>query len=425
MRLWIVSVLALAFVAMVNSCQKKDGVSPVIEIITPAENSIYNVFDTVWVQYNVADETDLVQVVAQLVNADFVPVGESQIASVSSSTFSGVAGLIIDNKLLPTGDYYIMVMANDGTNEKRAYRKIKVVALPKLRRAIYCASYSGQIWQVDSQLQSATPWAQHIGDVGEMVVNSENDRLTVVSKFDTRITNFSLATKALQWSDDVFAAAQAIRFNDLKGYSNQVYVALYDRELRRYNLSGALTLNIPTPDHRPELIHVDANYLVVEMELTGANDHFIFVYQASTDALLRQFDVPMDVVSMCAFDEDEIMLFGNENGNAKVILYNMTNNAWWEPRQLPNGLVIAAAKLDGRTYAIAHSNGIYTYTYSPNYLNLIRPGGGFQQVTFDEGNGTILATNGQNLEEMTTGGQLLNSLTLPESIASFDIHYTR
>lgn len=426
MRIWIHVVVVLLGVAVVFfSCQKKDETSPTVEITQPAENATFNVFDTIQVSFTVEDETELVAVSVQLVNSDFVPVGESQNVNVPSNGFSGTAELAIDDKLLPTGDYYVKVLADDGTNEKRGYKKVKIIALPKQRRAIYCSMLAGDIWKVDSLFQGTEPWLQLQHDVKKLVVNSLKDRLTVIGNFSTRTANHDIASGALVWSDDAFVVSQIVRYNDLFGYQNDIYTAWYDREVRSYTLAGSLTMNRATGDYIPELIYANDDFLVIEMELSGANNHFLFVYHASTKALLWQIDIPMDVKAICAFDDDEVMLFGNENGDAKVLLYNMANNGYWEPRQLPSGKVTTATELEGKVYAISHTDGIYSYTYSPNYLNLIRAGSSYQQVRFDEDNGTILAATGNLLEEMTVQGQVTNTVSLPDSISSFDIHYTR
>lgn len=426
MRPWLHIMAVLLGVAVVFvSCQKKDETSPTVEITQPAENAIFNVFDTVSVSFNVMDETELVAVSVQLVNSEFIPIGQSVNMNILSNGFSSSTELVIDDKLLPTGDYYVRVLADDGTNEKRGYRKIKVIALPKQRRAIYCSMLAGDIWKVDSLFQGTAPWLQLQHDVKKLVVNSLKDRLTVVGNYSTRTASHSIGSGSLVWSDDAFVVSQIVRYNDLFGYQNEIYTAWYDREVRGYTHTGSLTMNKTTGDYIPELIYVNEDYLVVEMELSGANDHFLFVYHASTKALLWQIDIPMDVKAICGFDDDEVMLFGNENGDAKVLLYNMAYNGYWEPRQLPSGEVITATQLEGKVYSISHADGIYSYTYFPTYLNLIRAGVTYQQVRFDEENGTIVAATGNLLEELTIQGQVANTVSLPDSISSFDFHYTR
>ncbi|MBI1289048.1 MAG: hypothetical protein GC178_15880 [Flavobacteriales bacterium] len=426
MRFWPRTILIFSlFLVALYACRKKDEVFPKVEILQPAENAAFQVFDTIHVSFSVSDETELVSVTVQLINSDLIPAGAQQHVAVPSSSFSGSADLIISDKLLPSGVYYVEVAASDGPNEEKAFQKITVNALHKQRKAIYCALASGTISKVDSLFQGSSPWLQLGHDLKKMVVNSLKDRLTCIGNYSTEIASYNIGSASQVWSDNAFFVSQVQRYTDLLAYKNDIYVGWYDQEVRSYSLSGSLGWARQTGNYRPELIYADDNYLVIEMELLGANDHFIFVYQATTKALLWQMDIPMDVKSICGFDENEVVLFGNDNGNAKVLLYDMSNNSWWQPRQLPVGEVITATKMEGKTYAISHQDGIYAYTYSPNYLNLIKSGGLYQDVSYDEDKGTLIAATGNTLEEMSIQGQLLGTVVQPDSIVSFDIHYTR
>lgn len=421
--------LCLTIVICAAACQKKDTVSPSVAILQPLEGSIYYVYDSVFVSISAIDETELLWVSAKLVDGDFVPIGASSVVSINPNTNSGTAELVIDDKLTETADYYVLVTAFDGANEQREFCKIRIIGLPKERRAIYFSSSNGTgmdaVWKLDSLLESTILWVQPNQDVKKLCINSLDDRLNLIGNYSTGLKSYDLKTGAVVWSDDVFPVAQTQRYMDLVSYKRDVFTAIYDREIRKYNLSGGLTLNQPTGIYRPETIYVDDNYFVVEMELVGDNDHFLVVYHASTHGFLWNLDVPMDVTSIRKLQDDEVLLFGNEGGNAKVLHYDIGDNAYWEPRQLPTGKLLGAVTMDGLRFAISHENGLYAYTYSPNFLNLIRGGLIYQNLCFDVDRNTILAASGTSLEELSSVGQLINTVVHSDSITSIDIHYTR
>ncbi|MCF8463717.1 MAG: hypothetical protein K9G41_02670 [Flavobacteriales bacterium] len=424
--------LHLCFVVLVLSvvsCQKKDTVSPSVAILQPLEGAVYFVYDTVFVSITAVDETELVSVTAKLVDANFIPNGAQSVVNINATTNTGAAELVIDDKLIETAYYYVLVTAFDGANEQREFRKIRIIGLPKERRAIYFSASSGNgmgaVYKLDSLFQASLLWVQLNQDVKKICINSLDDRLTLIGNYSTGLKTYDIKTGAVVWSDDVFPVAQTQRYMDVASYKRDVFTAIYDREIRKYNLSGGLNFNEPTGIYRPETIYVDDNYFVVEMELVGDNDHFLFVYHASTHALLWTLDVPMDVVAICELQDDEVLLFGNEGGNAKVLHYDMGNNEYWEPRQLPTGMLLSAVKMDGLSFAISHENGLYAYTYSPNYLNLMRSGIVYQNVCFDVDRNTLIAASGSSLEELSTIGQLINTVVHSDSITSIDIHYTR
>lgn len=420
--------LALLSMLCVAACKKKDTEEPVVLIEAPFEGTIFNVFDTILVLVNASDETELQSVSAKIVDANFVSVGSSYPITVNSNTGIGGAELILSDKLLPTGDYYVLVTASDGSNESREFRKIRINAIPKKRRAVYFADSEngqGRIWKADSLLQSAGLWIDPGQDILKLCVNSLSDRLTLIGEYSIGIKNYRLQDASLNWIYQTFSVAQTQRYNDLNCYQNSVYASIFDKEIRSYNNAGGLIWNKPTGDHRPELIHVSADYTIIEMTLTGTTEHFIFVYSTATRALLWQLLLPFDVVAICPYQNDEVFIFGNEGDQARVFHYDIGENAYWEPRQLPFGRVSDAVQMNGTQYAIAHQDGLYAYTYSPNYLNLVRGGVVYQDIGYDLDRGTIIGTSGNSLEEVSSIGQLINSITHAAPIKSFDIHYTR
>ena len=403
--------------------------SPVVNIVSPSENTIYQVFDTVQVSLTAMDETSLNSVTAQIVDANFVAVTGALPVNVSAQNASGHAEIVIDDKLLPTADYYVLVRASDGANETNEYRKIKIVALPKKRRAVYYSTVdgnsNGSVWKVDSLFQGTELWIQPGQDILKLCVNSLTDRLSLVGNYSTGIFHYDIPNRTVVWSDQVFTVAQTERFKDLTCFENTTYTALYDRELRSYGLNGSLTMNLQTGDYRPELLFVNEDFLAVEMNLVGGNEHFIFVYNRATRVLLWQLQLPMDLVAVCPYQSNEVFLFGNDGSQARVLQYDLGTNAYWEPRQLPTGKVLDAVQMDGAKYAIAHENGLYSYTYSPNYLNLITAGTSFQSVSFDVDNATLIGATQNVLNEITTNGQVIHTIVATDSITSADIHYTR
>jgi hypothetical protein len=161
------------------------------------------------------------------------------------------------------------------------------------------------------------------------------------------------------------------------------------------------------------------------MKLIGGNSHHIFVYNMQSNSLLWQLEIPMDIKAICALQNHEVLLFGNSSGQARVLHYDVGGNGYWEPRQLPIGILSDAVKMEGLNFAIAHEDGLYTYTYNPNFLNQIGMLS-YQDICFDVDNATIVGASHNVLEEIyPINGAIINSFVQGDSITSIDIHYTR
>ncbi|MGB0918611.1 MAG: hypothetical protein ACPGU4_13540 [Flavobacteriales bacterium] len=417
----------LVMVVFLDACEKEDSIPPRVTFIEPNQGRLFNVLDTVVARFSVEEESRLEFVSANIVDASFVPIGPSTSVNFSEINFTASAEIVLENKLLETGDYHVLITASDGVNETREFREIRIVAIPKKRRAVYfsSASPSNQIWKLDSILQSGVQWLNPNQDIKQLCVNSLNDRLTFLGQFSTGINSIDLATNGVVWSDNTANVNQIPRYTTLYCFSNTVYVGLYDKELRSYNLNGTRTLSELTGNYRPESVYADDTYLVVEMQLIGDGSHHMFVYQRVTNVLLWQVEVPMNVESICQLQTDEVLLFGNENGEAKVLHYDIGSNGWWEPRSLPSGMLRDAVETDAGKFAIAHESGLYSYTYNPNFLNMLTADN-YQDIVFDVDNNSIVGASRNVLNEVSLiNGATINSFTQADSITSLDIHYTR
>lgn len=415
----------LAVVFEISGCKKKDEQPPVISILSPAEGAIFQVYDTVNVSFEVLDETQIESAYAQILNLNLT-------AATGQKPISGSAGavsLILEDKLLETGDYWVLVAANDGMNTTLAYQKIRIIGLPKALRSIYAATSSNQetgtIWRIDSLFQQVNLWKNLNQDVLELDVSSKFDQLTLVGVLGNGIKNYKLPGGTVNWVDEAFSAPQVPRFQDVFYYENLVFMSLYDREVRAYTLQGALALTIQTGDYRPEAIYAYGTYLLIEKNLVGDNRHFLDIYNLQSRAFLRQVDFQVDIVSIAQLEGDEVLVFGNDGNQARVFQFDIGVNSYWEPRQLPEGKVYEAVTTQNNSFAFTHDNGLYAYTYSPNYLNQIRTGSGYRGVEFDVDNAVIISSANNVLERTTLTGQPAGTVVLQDSIVSFDLYYTR
>ena len=82
-------------------------------------------------------------------------------------------------------------------------------------------------------------------------------------------------------------------------------------------------------------------------------------------------------------------------------------------------------KTDAGKFAIAHESGLYSYTYNPNFLNMLTADN-YQDIVFDVDNNSIVGASRNVLNEVSViNGVTINSFTQADSITSLDIHYTR
>lgn len=415
----------------VVGCKDADEVPPVVSVLSPNELAQFSVNDTIAVHFQVSDDRVVEQVIIKLVDMDFIAVVSQVTQQIGATQFEGYAALVVDNKQLQTGKYFVLVSATDGTNDQNTYREVRINALPFARRALYIGAVNelgqGSLFKIDSLFSGIQPIISIGQDVHRVCVDSQRDRVTVSGRFNGGIVQYDLVSGGVRWSAAASQQPPAVTYTDMVSHGGNVFVSLNAYELRAYTAEGALVLNRLTDSDRPHTLFANDAHLLVERRQNGTSANRLFVYRNGNFSLKHELNLSsMQIVAFCERNANEVFIFGNLNGQAKVWLYNMETNGYWEPRQLPEGRLLYAAKGEGQTYFLAHSSGLYHYTYSPNYLNSVRPNERYNRLVYDRSDGYLFASKGNTLDVLAgQQGALITTFANADSIVSMDIHYTK
>jgi len=416
---------------MAVGCKEADEMPPMVTVISPNELAQFSVYDTIPVHFSVSDDRVVEQVTIKLVNTEFIAVGAQVTQQIGKEQFDGHADLVVDNKMLEAGNYFVLVTATDGTNERNAYREVRVNALPFARRAIYFGAVNalgqGSVCKIDSLFSGIQQVFQAGQDVHRVCVDSQRDRLAVSGRFDGGIVQYDLVSGSVRWTASAVPQLPAATYQDMVCHKGDLFVSLHEYEIRSYTADGAMVLNRLTDSDRPHTLFANNTHLLVERRQNGTSVTRLSVYRNGNFSLKHELNLSnMQIVAFCERNANEVFIFGNLNGQAKVWLYDMESNGYWEPRQLPEGRLLHAAKGEGQTYFLAHSTGLYHYTYNPNFLNTIRPNVPYQRLVYDRADGYLFASKGNTLDVIAgQQGALVTTFAHADSIVSMDIHYTK
>ena len=393
----------------------------------PGDGASYNVKDTILVGIEATDNVALELVQVKLTDQE----GRlsSTIASVNpeSSSYLGTLSVVIEDKYLASGSYWLNVKVSDGENERSTYVAVYVSEFPRARRSIIALTGSANVslQRVDS-LGLISPLISLGHDGSVVCTNNRQDQALVIGNVDGNISSVDLINVGLAWENTWPDQPPAPAFLAATCDDTDLLISGYDHIILGYNEFGTLILNKETTStYRPEELLVVGEQIVVEQTQSGTTNHFMFYYNRASAAVQNQVLVPMDVVAICPFDEVSVLIFGNDNGQARVFQYSFFENTIWEPRALEPGTVIDAVKSNGNTYFIAQTDGIYAYTFSPNFLNHIVSSVESTGLKFDTDRGVLLSSSSNEIQEYSISGTLIATHQFSEDVVSFDLHYTK
>ncbi|NTV84808.1 MAG: hypothetical protein HGA23_11005, partial [Bacteroidales bacterium] len=122
--------LLFFFLFMAACNPEKDAMDPVIVFIEPEELAVFMLPDTMEVRVHITDNYSISSVMLNLVDQNKITVVQGMRYYPNTNDVILEHSLILDDKSLETGSYYLQVVADDGTNTKFKYREILIQEIP-------------------------------------------------------------------------------------------------------------------------------------------------------------------------------------------------------------------------------------------------------------------------------------------------------
>lgn len=409
------------------SCKKdKDAVPPVISVLSPRDNNSFSVFDTLEVNADISDDSQLASVSIQLMNENLTPALSLSRKTVSGKNYSLRADYIIYDSRLLSGIYYLRVTASDGENETKEYVKLYISESASSSQGIFIISTPGTVVNVsflDSAL-NAQPFITRYCDYTASCVSSKNQYINLLGEVICGLNSFRIKDKVSQWDEP--AMGSSTYFTHLDFYNEISYVSYYGGNIRGFDKNGATQFSaVSNAGYYPLKTFLHNTYLLVEeREKSGPGKRISVFY--STGSYRQSVSLPADVVAFAGKDDDNVFLFGNEGAQGKILLYKISGNTLWSPYPYTMANFKDAVQINSNTFLVALPDAVYKYNYSPvNFVEFIQQAG-VEKLCYDEVNNIVLASAGAMLGFYHAGsGQQLNAYTHSQPIRNFHLLYNK
>lgn len=358
--------------AILYGCKKdEDTLSPVVNIISPYDNQSFNVYDTMSIYAEVSDDNQLTAISVGLVNEHMIPVLPSVNIQPQGKETEFSQPYWISDVHLASGTYYVKVTASDGTNESNTYRKIDLTAAPRERKGFYLLSEntgSTSIHFMDESF-SISPKLTLSGDYSSSAINSYYQDLYTAGIYTGNLHGIELESHAVKWSVQGIAGA-APDFTNVYNDGSYTYVSFYDGTIKGYDHNGIVKYTSSlSQGFYPVKVFRHGDYIITEQRSISSAARNIVLYYAGNGSGFQQTILSQDIVEFFTKDVDNIFMFGNNNGQAVMEIYNISSNGSWQPHAMPAARLLSATQVDNNTYLLGFDNNtVYKYTYFNNSL---------------------------------------------------------
>ena len=412
-------------------CKKdKDSTAPFVTIISPLENQIFTVGETIFIKFEIKDNTKID--FAQIAVSD-----ENGIQVLSPVTFHDLENgqvveqpILIDNTALATGIYFVNIHVSDGDNEQTFFKKIGIQELPLKRKAIYfVGSTVGQhnVYKIDSTYSVSFAYTLN-GDFIGSAMDSKNNRLITAGGYTGKLQATNLFDYSIAWSENPVGSIYPSYRNIVSGMGLN-FVSYNSGFIKGYSFSGAIQFNgvCEQSVYYPLKVGVSSKYVLSEQATFVGNTKKLVLYNFPSGSDKQEINFPGDAIEFISKNEEDFFIFYNLGNTGKISIYNTFGNglSYTFPFSL-SGKIISVAAINNTNFLVGTDNGIYNFTYNPQNYVLFKSGIKASKIKYDSTNNQVIASEGKHLYfyELSSG-TLVNSVTATDSIADFQLYYNR
>ncbi|MEI6766472.1 MAG: hypothetical protein WCM76_12610 [Bacteroidota bacterium] len=433
MQRWRYFPTIIIFLLAFYSCKKEQDVSdPLIVISSPFDGQQFGVFDEIAVRGVVSDDRKLEYVTVVLEDLNMVPVLKSYTFYPDNSTFQVDLSYAVNDVHLPSGEYYLLIRASDGVNEKNEFVRIGITAVPKKLECIYLVESLTDkvlIQKVDTAGNVSTIMTKP-PDYSASAISSDYRLLLLCGKYSEDLTAYDVTSLQPSWNVDVINSPPFPYFENMVYDDGKLFVAYRDGHWDYYNLSGAmLTSKVTDQNWMPENFLVKDEFLITYQHEISGVDNKLVVYFLSSTAARQDYPINLEVIKMFNQYADQYLVFGNFMGQAYVQLHDISNGYLYNPVSLPPGTITSVERLSDKEYAIAIGNNILVYDDDAATVNTLIPGVSASLVRFDSVNAKlyVVPQSGGGIVNMYAwpGGQYLGTINSEGTASEILFQYNR
>lgn len=431
MRIKNIFFVLLIFSAMICSCKKKpaDELGPEVVWLEPSQGDIIFTVDTFAVKATVTDDRVVRRIKVSLTNSQGTSLANMGDEFPNTSAHELNRFFYLDRRDISGGQLFLNLVAFDDENQTSVFREVTVVPIPIELRGTAVAYGSGNNRFVgivdDNVLQNLNVSA---GDITTLYGSHLHDNLLVVTGGSGKVVALRYPDFEVAWEHSIpnNSALRAIESTSFNRETGELLVGDTDQFFQIVNASGNVIAGFNTnlEQHQPvKCLLTSQRIAAIERKTDNSNQEFS-VFFRSSGALEFRVGLPGDVLalfphrsSQTADTEDQVAIFVNDNGNARIRIYDYANFGLTDAMVLPSGEMSAVCKIAPRRYLLQIGSTIYHINFN-GPVQIYYTGEEFHELIFDEMNNRILALNDNGMFILgLSGGGLQQTGFIPVSDA--------
>ncbi len=423
-----IAVLIISFSA---GCSKQeDNESPVIVVAQPSAGTIYENGDTIRFEAAFSDNVQLADVELILVDADNKPMLSNLSRVPGKNPYTMKGDYIIDDPMLPGGQYQLRFRASDGTNVTNRFVAVQVRELQQIMLyPVVVTEPEAATWQV-YRLNAKQVWQgihTHSGDYCGSAVNSAAAQMYICGTYQSDLTAIRLPDGIPLWHVKPGFNQTQRWFEGITFSYPQLYASCTEGNIRAYDKTGNEIYKSETfADATPRHSAVTNNFVISYFRDAFSNNRFLVTFHNPGGKMIYNTFMQADVAAMANVVGEKVLVFSNASGQGDISLFNGTENTLISMHPFYEGSFSEVAKMDSENYLVSGSSGIFWYQLSLNSLTPFVPGMQNAHIACDPTTQQVYACSGKTMNVYSFPfAALAGSIPLPDTAVDFHLVFNK
>lgn len=422
--------ITLIFSFLLFSCSKdEDSIVPQIIINEPYELMNFNVLDTVKIRANIYDDKNIKSVEIEIVNTDYLPISNKYSYQPNNKDFFIYEEIALDNIQLKSGTYYLKIRAFDGFNEKHLYRAIIISGVQRKFKSIITINKNNEtsftIYAIDSSQKQLFTYDRAYNF---SAINHDFQQLYICGRVNGKLNAYNLIDNSLAWEIEADNNPPTPSFENLYFKNNILYLSGYLSYITGFNrFSNIMYSSATTTNYFPVKTLKTNNYLIAEKKSKTSDLRLLSIYYTPTGYLKNSTYLSFSINSMFEKDNDEIIVFGNNQQNQSVLYwFNTENQTFYSPHSISSEQLNDVARIDQFNFLILTTSKIYWYQIQSNSLTPLISNINANHIDFEDISQTIiLSSNNKLLFYNFPFASKTNEISMQTEIINFHLNYNK
>ena len=420
------SLVLIQILCVLGSCQKQDNVPPRINVNTPLNNTSFQIPCMVQVEGDVSDNQSLSRIEISVVDENSIPVTTTVSQNISGDQFEFNEQFIINNRLLPSGNYFVKVSVEDeGENSNSSYTAINLSEVTRELLGIYLVS--------SDQSSTNLSFLDNMGNVtlkstilGNHKVSEANSKHQYIF-LGTDISGISLETDFYTTKWEVpFLSSTYDFFQDVnKSKDNdQLYISNGDGVIRRFDKNG-IQIGGYVADFQNWFAHLNEveNYVVVDT-YSNLFTRWITVFNKSSGIEHTRKSITGEVVEIGQVNNSLCFILIQDGNDFNLAHYDLNTNNLWTEVTVQNNHCYKAQKKGNYLY-ITTDDGLYRFNYNTYQMLPLIVNFTCSQIDLEDISGDLVISDGQNVYLFNEQLGIYNTFNTLDSVENILVYYNK